>query len=231
MYRKLTQIFKRPLTYISFLFYFVVIIGLKVTIGINLVNIFTLLFIPMTALIIYVIWNVFYSQNIGKEIRDTEIIKQYFPKISGKYEKNVIRLFKMRDEIKKITNKIDTNTIKESLISEITGLNLTDLIEKYAYNCVKIQFIEDFLHKKGNQLKSVKDKINKLKNAKERYEKLNEEIFSTFETIQAQTALIIVDDISSNIQSKKSVEEINKKIETIETTNTEVNNFYTSICE
>ena len=201
MYRKLTQIFKRPLTYISFLFYFVIIIGLKVTIGINLVNIFSLLFIPLTALIIYVIWNVFYSQSIGKEIRDTEIIKQYFPKISGKYEKNVIRLFKMRDEIKKITNKIDTNTIKESLISEITGLNLTDLIDKYAYNCVKIQFIEDFLHKKGNQLKSVKDKINKLKNAKEKYEKLNEEIFSTFETIQAQIALIIVDDISAKFQS------------------------------
>jgi len=231
MLRKILQILTRPATYIITLLYFVVLFGFKVALGFNILNIFTLLFVPLTALAIYFLWNIFYSVTILEEISDNRLKSKYFPIISAKYERKVQELMKLRDEIKKFTQSKDLNPLKESLINEITNLNFNDLIQKYAQNCVKIEFIDNFLNKKAKKLNSIGDKIEKLKSARGKYAKLNEDIFNAFESIQAQTVIILADDISSDFASKESLDEINKKIKTIDSTNNEVNSFYTSINE
>jgi|GEM_PF-5719812 len=229
-FSQMIQILKRPFFIISLLFYFIIIIGLKVVFSLGIfINIFTLLFIPATAAIIYTIWNIFYNENISDEMFDNEIRQKYYNMILNNDKKNIESLMKSREEIQNLIEKAHINPSKQSLIYRLSALNFNDLIQKYANNSIKIKFIDDFLVKKGSSLKSVGDKLVNLKSAKQRFEKLNEEIFNSFESVQAQAVLILADDVSADMYSKDTIDDVMSKIESIETSNNEINKFYVSI--
>jgi hypothetical protein len=226
---KLQQIFKRPYFWVTILFYFTVILGLKVLLDIALLNIFTLALIPLTATGIYLIWNLFYNENISDEMFDTRIERLYFSSVTRKDRSQLRKFMKLREEIQKLLEKGHLNPSKSMLLTELKQFDVNELIEKYATNCVKIKFISTFLKKKEKGNSRIGDTIKKLVKASERYAGLNEEIQVTIEAIEAQTVLLLADDVSSTYTSKESIEDILKKIELLDRSNKEINEFYGTI--
>ena len=225
------QILKRPFFIILLLFYYIGIFVIKILFPLfsSILNIFTLVLIPITLAVIYIIWNIFYNKNIGDEMFDDEIREKYFNVINSRDKKNIEKLMETREEIEKLANKSHLNPSKQSLIDKLYTLNFNDMIQKYASNSIKIKFIEDFLNKKADKLSSIKDKLKNLEQAKNRYEKLNNDINNIFENIQAQGVLILTDDISGDMYSKDTIEDVMEKVKNIETTNSEINKFYVAI--
>jgi len=160
---------------------------------------------------------------------DSDIKERFFDKIKDSDKKNIEHLVDMREEIQKLSGKTNLNPTKQSLISDLTSFNLNDMIEKYAINSVKIKFIDDFINSKSSTSKTLKDKIEKLKQANDKFKGLNSDIYNTFEEIQAQTVLLLTDDTIGSADSNESLSDIKKKIEIIDNTNNDINNFYVSI--
>ncbi len=228
---QILPILKRPFTLVLLLIYYIAIFALKVTVPVfaGLLNIFTLLFIPVTGLIIYAVWNIFYNENIGDEMFDEGIKKKYFNIINSESRKNLEKLMQMREEIQKLSKKSHINPGKEDLIYKIKSLDLNDLIQKYANNSVKVKFVEDFLNKKSSNMKKVNDKIQDLNTVKAKFEKLNDDIIYTFESIQAQAVLILTDDVTADVYSKETIDEVMEKVKSLDTSNKEINKFYISL--
>jgi len=160
---------------------------------------------------------------------DDEIREKFFNKIRQSDRKNIENLISVREEIQKLAGKTNLNPTKQSLVNDLTSFNLNDMIEKYAINSIKIKFILDFITKKGLKSPNLKEKILKLTQAKEKYQNLNVEIQNAFDEIQAQTVLILTDDSLTSSDSGETLTDIRKKIEIIDNTNNDINNFYTSI--
>ncbi|HOV13334.1 MAG TPA: hypothetical protein PK771_03530 [Spirochaetota bacterium] len=229
MFKKIIHILTRPKFFISLLSYYIIFLGIKVIFHMNLLNKFTSLLIPLTIVSIYVVWNLFYNENISDEMYDSDIKERFFDKIKDSDKKNIEHLVDMREEIQKLSGKTNLNPTKQSLISDLTSFNLNDMIEKYAINSVKIKFIDDFINSKSSTSKTLKDKIEKLKQANDKFKGLNSDIYNTFEEIQAQTVLLLTDDTIGSADSNESLSDIKKKIEIIDNTNNDINNFYVSI--
>lgn len=229
MLKKIIHILSKAKFLISALAYYVLLLGFKVIFHMNFINRYTALLIPLTAIIIYLVWNLFYNENLSDEMYDNDIKDRFFDKINGIDKKNIENLISIREDIQKLSEKANLNLSKQALINDLTNLNLNEMIEKYAVNSVKIKFIDDFIGKRNIKNTNLKDKIEKLAQAKERYKSLNNDIYNTFEEIQAQTVLILTDDSIANADSNDSLGEIKKKIEIIDNTNNDINNFYGSI--
>jgi hypothetical protein len=227
--KKLAQVLKRPWFWISVLGYLTVLFGLKVVLAINLVNIFTIGLIPLTAVAIYVIWNLFYDTNIDDEMFDTRIEKLYFKTIARSERSKIRRFMKMREEVQELLGKAHLNPSKSMLLDELRQFDMNDLIEKYAMNCVKIAFIEKYLGKKKDSLGSIRETADKLRQAEKKYKSVNDDITRALESIEAQCVLLLADDASSTYSSKESIDDILNKIEVVDRTNREINQFYGTI--
>ena len=226
MLEKIIHILRRPRFIIGVLSYYVTILGLKIVFNLNFLNIFTAFLMPVTFIAIYFIWNLFYYENLGD---DNNLRDKYFDKISEVDKKNIENLMNIREDIQKIFTKTDINSTKQGLVSDLGGIDINTIIEKYANNCIKIKFIDDFLKKKNMASTKIKDKFDKLISAKEKFRKLNDDIVIALENIQAQGVFILADDASSDSDTKDSINDIRKKIEIIDSTNDEINKFYVSI--
>lgn len=229
MLKKILHILTRPKFFITLLSYYIFFLGVKVFFHFSLLNRFTVFLIPLTITLIYLVWNLFYYENLSDEMYDDEIREKFFNKIRQADRKNIENLISVREEIQKLGGKTNLNPTKQSLVNDLTSFNLNDMIEKYAINSIKIKFIEDFITKKGLKSPNLKEKILKLTQAKDKYQNLNSEIQNAFDEIQAQTVLILTDDSLTSSDSSETLTGIRKKIEIIDNTNNDINNFYTSI--
>ncbi|HPO49325.1 MAG TPA: hypothetical protein PLO89_03280 [Spirochaetota bacterium] len=229
MLKKILHILTRPKFFITLLSYYILFLGIKVVFHFSLLNRFTIILIPLTITLIYLVWNLFYYENLSDEMYDDEIREKFFNKIRQSDRKNIENLISVREEIQKLAGKTNLNPTKQSLVNDLTSFNLNDMIEKYAINSIKIKFILDFITKKGLKSPNLKEKILKLTQAKEKYQNLNVEIQNAFDEIQAQTVLILTDDSLTSSDSGETLTDIRKKIEIIDNTNNDINNFYTSI--
>ncbi len=229
MLKKILHILTRPKFFITLLSYYILFLGIKVVFHFSLLNRFTIILIPLTITLIYLLWNLFYYENLSDEMYDDEIREKFFNKIRQSDRKNIENLISVREEIQKLAGKTNLNPTKQSLVNDLTSFNLNDMIEKYAINSIKIKFILDFITKKGLKSPNLKEKILKLTQAKEKYQNLNVEIQNAFDEIQAQTVLILTDDSLTSSDSGETLTDIRKKIEIIDNTNNDINNFYTSI--
>ena len=229
MLEKIVHIVTRPKFFITFLSYYVFLLGMKTVFRLNFVNRFTSLLIPLTLVVIYIIWNLFYNENLSDEMHDASLREKYFDKMGKLEKKNIENLMEIREVIQKLSTKTNLNPSKQTLIDELTSFDLNDMVEKYAINCVKIKFIDDFVNSKSYNIKSIKDKIDKLELARNKYKKLNDEIYNTFEEIRAQTVLLLTDNIVDSDNSTYTLDDIKKRIEVIDNTNSDINSFYLSI--
>ncbi|HOJ64190.1 MAG TPA: hypothetical protein PLE45_07190 [Spirochaetota bacterium] len=229
-FSKIFYLLKKPSFIIFVLSYYILIFGSNVLFDIDILNIFTLFFVPFTTILLLILYNLFYNEKLNIITKDNEIKEKYFSNLSKDNQKKVLKLFNLKDEIEKLGKKINLNEIKENLVSSLLSIDLYDLIDKYANNYIKLEFIDDFLAKKSNiESPSIKEKINKLKELKNNYEKLNREIYETFETIHTQLAILLTDDISKRVSSRESIEEIQNKIKTLDNTNSKINEFYDTL--
>jgi hypothetical protein len=206
----------------------VTLIGLKALSVINLLNLFTVVLIPVTFMTIYFIWQFFYNENIGDEMSDRSIKEKYFNLIRPADRDAIENLSRLREEIQKITARTGLNPMKTGLINDLGAFDLNLLIERFANNAIKIKFIDDFLMRNKQQARQ-KSRLEKLNAARQKFITLNENIENTFEDIQAQAILLVADDASLTADSKANIDEIRSKIERLDATNNEINQFYTDI--
>ena len=112
-------------------------------------------------------------------------------------------------------------------------MDLNELIKRYASIAVKIKFIDDFFnrnYKKNYKNNLDNDKnIDKIRKTKEKYLSIQMEISDAFKKIQTQSVLFITDDISEDIYSKQNIDNILKKIDRLDKTGSDINEFYTSM--
>lgn len=223
---------KKPIFFISLLFYYIVLFGIKVGIPstFGILNVFTLLFIPFVLILIYLIWYSFYNTNIDDDLFNDEIRKMYFKSISIKSQNEIENLFKLREEIQNISKTtIINNESKKSLINELKSLDLNELIKRYASISVKIKFIDDFLKKNKKEKFNNDTNIKRIVKTKEKYLGIIKEINNAFKKIQTQSVLFITDDISEDLYSKQNIDDILHKINRLEKTSSDINKFYTSV--